>query len=321
MRFFVKLITVILLAALAVVVLAAFWLWTPDKRRAELERDYLASPADMIDIQGALLHVRDDGPAEAPAVIMVHGFGASLHTWEPWASALSQSHRVIRFDLPGSGLSPPDPENDYRDQRVIALLLALMDEKAIARASLIGHSIGGRIAWRAAADHPERIEKLVLIAPDGFASPGFEYGRAPETSMLLNVMRYVLPKAMLRSNLAQSYGDPAALTGPTVDRYYDLMLAPGSRQALLNRLEQTVLADPRPLLERIARPVLLVWGEQDGLIPFSNAQDYLDHLPDARLVSFPGLGHVPHEEAPETTLPPVAEFLSEPESASSTAAN
>ncbi len=221
----------------------------------------------MIDIGGTSIHVRDDGPEAAPAVIMLHGFGASLHTWEPWAGALSRTHRVIRLDLPGSGLSPPDPGNDYSDERIIALLLRLMDKKGIGQAALIGNSIGGRIAWRTAADHPERVEKLVLIAPDGFASPGFEYGKAPKVSPMMSLMRHVLPKPMLRSNLAQSYGDPAALNRATVDRYYDLMLAPGSRQALLERMGQTVLTDPRPALETIAMPVLLVWGEKDALIP------------------------------------------------------
>jgi len=307
-----KLSVYLVLAILTVIGFAAFWLWTPDKRWSVLRHDYLANPADLIDVGGVSLHVREDGPSAASTLIMLHGFGSSLHTWEAWANALSQDHRVIRLDLPGSGLSPPDPKSDYRDERIIEILLRLMDEKGIAKATLIGNSIGGRIAWRTAAAHPERVDKLVLVAPDGFASPGFEYGKAPSVPIVMSLMRHVLPKSMVRSNLAQSYGDPAALTDATVDRYYDLMLAPGSRQALLERMRQTVLTDPRPALEAIESPVLLVWGEKDALIPLGNAQDYLDHLSDARLVSFPDLGHVPHEEAPEKTLPPVAEFLSQP---------
>ena len=127
-------------------------------------------------------------------------------------------------------------------------------------------------------------------------------------------MRHILPKPLLRANLVQSYGDPAALTRANLDRYHDLLLAPGKRRALLDRMAQTVLTDPQPALERIAAPVLLLWGKKDALIPFDNAQDYLRHLPDARLVSFPELGHVPQEEAPEETLPPVAAFLSTPQS-------
>lgn len=306
-----KTITIVVIAVFALIVLAGVWLWTPDKSRARLEADYLANPADMIDLDGVSLHLRDTGPKDGPAVIMIHGFGASLHTWDGWADAMSDTYRIIRFDLPGSGLSPPHPANDYTDERVTGLLLRLMDRLGIDQATLIGNSIGGRIAWSTAARYPGRIGKLVLVSPDGFASPGFDYDAPPSVPAMLTLMRYALPKFMVRSNLAQSYGDPAALAESTVDRYYDLLLAPGSRQALLDRLGQTVLRDPRPILKKIDIPVLLVWGEKDALIPFSNAQDYLAHLPDARLVSFPDLGHVAHEEAPARTLPPVMKFLSE----------
>jgi len=304
-----KTITIVVVAVFALIVLAGYWLWTPDRSRARLEAKYLANPADMIVIDGASLHVRDTGPKDGPAVIMIHGFGASLHTWGAWADAMSDTYRVIRFDLPGSGLSLPDPANDYTDEHVAALLLRLMDRFGINRATLIGNSIGGRIAWRTAARYPGRIDKLVLVSPDGFASPGFDYDAPPAVPAMMRLMRYALPKFMVRSNLAQSYGDPAALADSTVDRYYDLLLAPGSRQALLDRLGQTVLTDPRPILKKIAISVLLIWGEKDALIPFSNAQDYLGHLSNARLVSFPDLGHVPHEEAPARTLPPVMKFL------------
>lgn len=303
-------IALVIVAVLCVGLVAlGFWLWTPDRPRAELEAKYLAAPGDMIEVAGTRLHVRDTGPRDAPAVVMLHGFGASLHTFDPWAQALSADHRVIRFDLPGAGLSEPDTTGLYTDARSMEILLALLDRLGIARASLVGHSIGGRLAWSIAAAHPDRVDKLVLIAPDGFASPGFEYGKAPETSFLVKSMRYVLPKPMVRASLAPAYGDPKALVEATLDRYYDLMLAPGVRDAMIARMEQTVRHDPRPALRTIRAPVLLVWGSDDGMIPAINAQDYLRDLPDARLATFTGLGHVPHEEAPEETLVPVAAFL------------
>jgi len=291
---------------------AAVSLWTPDRSRAELEALYLCDPADMTGVAGAQLHVRDHGPRDAPALVMLHGFGSSLHTWEPWAQALAGEYRVIRLDLPGAGLSPPDPTNDYTDARSIALILALMEQRGVSRATLIGNSLGGRIAWTFAARHPERTDRLVLISPDGFASPGFEYGAAPDVPIALQAMEYVLPKALLQLNLEPSYGDPLALTPATVDRYHDLMLAPGARKALLTRMEQTVLVEPEPLLRSIKAPVLLLWGEKDALIPFSNAVDYTRSLPDSRLVSFPALGHVPHEEGPAESLAPLRSFLAEP---------
>ncbi|MBC7973833.1 MAG: alpha/beta hydrolase, partial [Myxococcales bacterium] len=243
---------------------------------------------------------------------LLHGFGASLDTWDAWAAALDRTHRVVRFDLPGSGLSAPDPAGDYSDARSIALLLALMDRLGLARASIVGHSIGGRIAWTFAARHPERIDKLVLVAPDGFASPGFEYGKAPAVPLLLQAMRFVLPKALLRMNLAPAYADPAALTDAVTTRYHDLMLAPGARTAMLARMAQTVLVDPVPLLRRIRAPTLLVWGERDAMIPIANADDYLAALPDAKRVAIRGAGHVVHEEAAAASVAAAIAFLDAP---------
>lgn len=285
------------------------WLWTPDKSLAQLQAKYLQSPTDMIDVAGTRLHVRDSGPHTAPAVLLLHGFGSSLQTWEPWAQMLDDEFRVVRLDLPGSGLSPPDPGGVYTDQRTIDVLVALLDRLNISKVDVIGNSIGGRIAWRFAVAHPERVERLVLISPDGFASPGFDYGKPPAIPSVVGLMRYVLPKALLRMNLKPAYGNPDALTEETVTRYHDLMLAPGSRAAVLERMRQSVLEKPEPLLQTIHAPVLLVWGVKDAMIPIANAADYTRNLPDSRLVTFPNLGHVPQEEAPAESIVPVRAFL------------
>ncbi len=293
----------------AVLALVAFWLWTPDRSRAALEAKYLESPNDMRDVGGVRLHVRDRGPKGAPAVLLLHGFGSSLQTWDAWAPVLARDHRVIAIDLPGSGLSPPDPSGDYRDTRTVALLNALLDTLKVQRTSLVGNSIGGRMAWRFAAAHPDRVDKLVLVSPDGFASPGFEYGKAPEVPSVMKAMRYVMPMMLVRQSLAPAYADPAALTDERLVRYDDLLRAPGGRDALLARMAQTVLVDPAPLLRQIRAPTLLVWGNRDALIPIANAADYLRSLPDARLVTLDGAGHLPQEEDPERSLAAVAAFL------------
>lgn len=297
------------LAGLVLLVVLAVWLWTPDRDIALLEARYLDAPGDMMDVAGTRLHVRDSGPKDAPVLVMLHGFGASLHTWEPWAQALADEYRVIRFDLPGSGLSVPDPTGDYSDARSMQLLIALMDRLGVARATLIGNSMGGRIAWTFAAHHPERVDKLVLLSPDGFASPGFEYDKAPEVPAMMSLMRYSMPRFLLKMSLEPAYADKHALTEELTKRYHDLMIAPGARDAMLQRMAQVRLVDPVPWLQRIKAPTLLIWGEQDAMIPFANAADYLKALPGASLVPLPGIGHLPHEEDPARSLVPLRAFL------------
>jgi pimeloyl-ACP methyl ester carboxylesterase len=293
-------------AALGIVALA-LWLYAPDKPRAALEAAY---PGDYRTVDGVRLRLRDTGSRDAPAVILLHGFGSSLDTWEPWAQALSARYRVIRIDLPGFGLTGPDPTGDYTDTRAMKILADLMDQLGVDRASLIGNSLGGRIVWNFAALNPERVTRIVLVSPDGFASPGFEYDKAPKVPLMMRALPYVAPRGLLRDSLAAAYARPEALSETTLTRYRDMMLAPGVRPAILSRMGQVILHDPAPILARIRAPTLLLWGEKDGMIPISNAADYLRDIPNATLVRLPNLGHVPFEEDPEGSLAPVNLFLS-----------
>jgi pimeloyl-ACP methyl ester carboxylesterase len=300
---------ILLLLAVVIVVGLGVWLYTPDRPFAALQAKY---GGEYVEAAGIRLRVKDTGPRGAPVVILLHGFGASLDTWDPWAEALSQNYRVIRFDLPGFGLTGPDPSGDYTDQRTVLVLAALMDNIGVPRASLIGNSLGGKIAWNFAVAYPDRVEKLILISPDGFASPGFEYGKKPDLPRILRLLPYVMPRPMLRMNLAVAYADKAKLTNATLTRYDDMMRAPGDRTAMLARMQQVMLQNPESLLRRIQAPTLILWGEQDGMIPFSNAADYVRDIPHAKLVALPALGHVPFEEAPAQSLPPVEAFLAAP---------
>jgi pimeloyl-ACP methyl ester carboxylesterase len=295
-------------AGLLLIAITAFaiWLYAPDKPRAALEAAY---PGQYRTVSGVRLRLRDTGPRDAPAVILLHGFGASLDTWEPWAKVLSSRYRVIRLDLPGFGLTGPDPTGDYSDARTLAVIGGLMDQLALLRAALIGNSLGGRFAWEFAARYPARVTHLILISPDGFASPGFEYGKAPEVPLLLEAMPWVGPRSLVRANLEPAYADPKALTEATLTRYRDMLLAPGVRRAILDRTRQTVLTDPSARLKSITAPTLLLWGKQDHMIPIGNSADYLRLMLHAMLLRLPDLGHVPFEEAPERALPPVERFL------------
>jgi pimeloyl-ACP methyl ester carboxylesterase len=304
-----KIVFLLLLLVLVIIIAGGVWLYTPDRSAAALRAKYDLPGTTYINVAGISLRVRDTGPRTAPAVILLHGFGASLDTWEPWAAIMSEHYRVIRYDLPGFGLTGPDPSGDYSDARSMEILAALMDHLGIAQASLIGNSLGGKIAWNFAVAYPDRVDRLVLVSPDGFASPGFEYDKKPKLPAMLKLLPYTLPRPMLRMNLAIAYADKSRLTNTILDRYEDMMLAPGDRAAMLDRMQQVMLQNPEPLLRRIQAPTLLLWGEKDGMIPFSNAADYLRDIPNAKLVPLPGLGHVPFEEAPAESLPPVMAFL------------
>jgi pimeloyl-ACP methyl ester carboxylesterase len=305
-----RLTFILALAIVAILVTGAIaWLYTPDKPRAALEAKYASAPSKFLGVEGVRLHLRDSSRQDARTVILLHGFGSSLHTWEPWAQLLDPDYRVVRFDLPGFGLTGPDPTADYTDARSIDVLIGMMDRLGISRANIVGHSMGGRIAWTFAALHPERVDKLVLVAPDGFASRGHAYGVAPKVPLTARLLRYVLPMAFVRASLRPAYGDPAAMTDACVERYYDMLLAPGVRQAIVQRIAQNILVEPDSLLRSIRAPTLLLWGEKDAMVPFTNAADYERVLPNARTVAFAGLGHLPHEEAPVLTAEAVLTFL------------
>jgi pimeloyl-ACP methyl ester carboxylesterase len=122
-------------------------------------------------------------------------------------------------------------------------------------------------------------------------------------------MKYVLPKPLLKMSLAPAYANPAVMTPELVTRYHEMMLAPEVRSAMIARLEQSVLQNPVPILARITAPTLLVWGDRDAMIPIANADDYLKAIPGARLAMFPGVGHLPQEEAAQPSGQTVLQFL------------
>jgi pimeloyl-ACP methyl ester carboxylesterase len=137
-----KMITLTLL--LAVLIAGGAWLYTPDKSRPVLEAKYLSASDEYRLVARIRLRVRESGRRDSPVVILLHGFGASLETWEAWANCLSADYRVVRFDLPGFGLTGPDPTGDYSDRRNLDVITALMDQLGVERASLVGtHWEGG----------------------------------------------------------------------------------------------------------------------------------------------------------------------------------
>lgn len=301
-----------LAALILALALATGWAWTPDLDRAALEARHAAPPSRFVELAGLRVHLRDTGPRDAPPVLLLHGFGASLHTWDAWAGALEAGHRVIRLDLPGAALTGPDPAGGPGDGRALQVVVALLDALEVPPADVVGHSMGGRLAWQLAAQMPERVRRLVLIAPEGFAAPGAAIGGSAGVPLAARLLPWMLPRPLLREALAAAWGDPGRLDEATVDRYHELLRVPGLRAAMVERLETLPPVDPLDAavgLRRVEAPVLLLWGERDALVPPARAADFERELPHARRIVLPGVGHVPQEEAPETSLAAVRGFL------------
>ena len=294
-------------AAFLAIVLSGFW--TPDLDRAELEKRYAAPSPQTIELDGLKVHYKETGPLGAPALLLLHGFGSSLQAWDDWSVKLEQKYRVIRLDLPGFGLTGASPDHDYSEEKDLAILTRFADKLGLDKFSVIGHSMGGKMAWSLAAAQPDRVQALVLMAPDGFPETK-DIGTKPyEVPAIMGLIKYVLPKYLVRKSIEPAFAEADALNDALVNRYFDMLRAPGVRGAILERSNQTIYTDPVPRLKAIKAPTLLIWGEQDQMIPSNNAQSYANVLSNSTTVLVPKLGHLLQEEQPEKGLTAVMQFL------------
>ena len=293
----------------AILAILMYGLWTPDLERAELEKRYVASSPQMLDVDGLKVHYKETGPQAAPALLLMHGFGSSLQAWDDWSLKLEQKYRVIRLDLPGFGLTGASPANDYSEEKDLVILTHVADKLGLEKFSIIGHSMGGKMAWTLAATQPERVQALVLMAPDGFPEAK-DIGTKPyEVPAVMGLIKYFLPKYLVRKSIEPAFAEADALSDARVNRYYDMLRAPGVRAAILERSNQTIYTDPVPRLKAIKAPTLLIWGEQDQMIPSTNAKSYANVLSNSTTVLVPKLGHLLQEEQPEKGLTAVMQFL------------
>jgi len=293
----------------AILAIVMYGLWTPDLERAELEKRYVASSPQMLDVDGLQVHYKETGPQAAPALLLMHGFGSSLQAWDDWSLKLEQKYRVIRLDLPGFGLTGASPANDYSEEKDLAILTHFADKLGLEKFSIIGHSMGGKMAWTLAASQPERVQALVLMAPDGFPEAK-DIGTKPyEVPAVTGLIKYFLPKYLVRKSIEPAFAEADALSDARVNRYYDMLRAPGVRATILERSNQTIYTDPVPRLKAIKAPTLLIWGEQDQMIPSTNAKSYASVLSNSTTVLVPKLGHLLQEEQPEKGLTAVMQFL------------
>lgn len=308
------------LAGLAIVIalLAAGFLLlrVPDTDPAEMRAKYGGPPSRFVELaNGLTVHLRDEGPRDAPTIVLLHGSNADLHTWQSWADGLKSDYRVVRYDQRGHGLTGPAPDADYRTERFAEDIDALADALGLERFVLAGNSMGGAIAARYAMDNPPRLAGLVLVdaggAPvrrEGGGNAFFAIARIPVVN---RIAAELMPRSLVERSLAQSVANQAIVTDTAVNRYWELARYPGNREATMDRFALGWQMFGAEQVAAIQVPTLVMWGEEDSLIPFAAAAWYMDHLPDARLVSYPGIGHIPMEEAPQRSLADLRRWLAD----------
>lgn len=287
--------------------------WAPDRPLDELKARWAPPPSQFVDVGGMSVHLRDQGRRDDPEpILLLHGTSASLHTWEGWVKELAPRRRVISVDLPGFGLTGPFADGDYHVEYYTAFLLALLDHLRMNRVVLVGNSFGGQLAWRFALAHPERSARLVLVDAAGYPRNaesvpiGFRLAGIPALAPL---MSRLLPRSMIESSVRNVYGDPDKVDDELVERYYQLTLREGNRQALRQRFAQAPSGELHERIGELQLPTLIIWGARDRLIPPDNAERFAADIEGSQLVLFDDLGHVPQEEDAQRTVAVLVAFL------------
>lgn len=270
------------------------------------------------------VHYKEAGEGE-PALLLLHGFGASLFSWHVVLEPLAAAHRVIAYDRPAFGLTErPMPESwgtpadwragiPYGSQAQTEMAVALLNQLGVGEAVLVGHSAGGAIAVQTALDHPERVRALVLISPAVYGDGG-----NPALRWLLGTpqMRRVGPLLVRRIGssgldvIRTAWHDPSRIPDETWAGYTAPLSTENWDRALW---ELTAAGRSRGLAARLPEltlPVLVITGDDDRIVPTAQSVRLAEELPNAELLVIPACGHLAHEECPAPTLEAIDSFLS-----------
>ena len=314
MKQFIKIVLAInLLLALIIVVVFAH----KDIPLNELKLKYTNSDSSFIDINGTNVHYRDVGNSnDSIPIVLMHGTGSSLHTYDFWSDNLKSTNRIIRMDLPAFGLTGPFVKNDYSISNYTFFLKEFLNSLNIKECILIGNSLGGEIAWRFAIAEPLMVKKLVLIDASGYPSISksvpiaFKLAKIP---VLNNLLTYITPRFLIRASIEDVYFDKSKISDSLVNRYFDLTLRKGNRKAIVDRLKgSTTLTNGKKThasIKKIKKPTLIIWGSDDQLIPVENAYKFNNDITNSKLIVMQQTGHVPMEEKPIESLKFVIDFL------------
>ncbi len=282
---------------------------------SELKDKYAQLPSSFTTIDRMQVHFRDEGKTtNAIPIVLIHGTGSSLHTFDDWTNTLKHSHRVIRMDLPGYGLTDPFTDSDYSIENYIHFIKQFLNEIGVEKCIIGGNSLGGHIAWRFTIANQDRVKKILLINASGYPSKAKSVPLAfkiAEIPVLKNVFTFITPKFVARSSVENVYFDKSKVTDELVNRYFELTLREGNRQAFIDRLSINNSSEYYKKMPSIQQPTLVLWGDQDLLIPVEMAERFHRDLPNSTLVVLKDTGHVPMEERPRLSLEAVESFLSQ----------
>ena len=297
-------------ALIALLLILFFSFRNTDIDAETLKERYTDSQSQFISIDGLEVHFKDEGTGFP--IVLIHGTSASLHTWDAWTKKLIENYRVIRMDLPAFGLTGANKNNTYDLESYNQFLESFIEKVGVSEFALAGNSLGGSIAWHYASNHQKQVKQLVLVDPGGFPSKKgrpFVFKLA-EMPIVNQVLKHITPKSFIRNNLEQVYYDDSKITSELVERYHQMILREGSRDAFIER-SKIAFKDETALLKKINTPTLILWGENDIWIPVENGLKFDAKLSNSRLVIMKETGHIPMEERPEESLAHLLDFLNE----------
>lgn len=280
----------------------------------DLKKEYANEYSKFIEINGLQVHYRDEG--KGFPIVLLHGTASSLHTWDDWAKELTKNYRVIRMDLPAFGITGPNKNADYSITAYTTFLHQFLMKINVDRFYLAGNSLGGNIAWNYAAEHPEKIKKLILVDASGLPTnkPQPAIFKLAKTPILSSLFLYVTPKFFIKKNMKEVYGDENKITNALITRYHKMALRVGNRQAFIDRAKTDFKLGAKVNLDKfksIKTPTLLIWGAKDSWIPLNNGKRMNLLLVNSKLVVLENAGHVPMEENPAESLGILKSFLNE----------
>lgn len=287
----------------------------PEVPWTQLEARYGNAASRYLDLPGGMrVHYRDQGARSGQTIVLVHGFAASLQAWEPWVERLSPGYRVITLDLAGHGLTRTPAGYQISTEGQVAIVDALTRHLGVERFVLGGNSMGGAVAWNYALTHPDRLQGLVLVDAAGWPMEGKREGSPLAFRLLANpVGRAVLKSIDLRGiaerGLKTAYVDETLVTDALVSRYVDLAMAPGRRELILNGQSRPRTPVTKATFAKITTPTLVITGEADKVIPAEASRGLAGAIPGAKLITYPGVGHVPMEQIPDRSAADLKAFL------------